>query len=332
MIKVNVMKKISALLLAFIMIFSFASCKDEANDDFAINDPVIETTPDRENKIKIAVGNDPMGVGFAKLSVDRSYAYDVEFCKSAEDAISMFKSGEADIVSVSLDTAAKLYNENGGKLKMLAINTMGMVYILTSDETMQDLSDLSGKTLYIPSDNAGAKAIFLHVIEKCGVSGIDIQYKTTEEIKTMMIDGTADLCVLPEYGVSGITSKTEKKFNMLALTGLWEEEFGFELAQGCIVAKSDYVEQNKEAIEEFLGFYEVSINYLYKNDAAGSGFLVEANFVSDHQIAYELVLRCNLRFVSGEEMKTLAQKNLAELNTADPALFDGTLPADDFYY
>ena len=147
-----------------------------------------------------------------------------------------------------------------------------------------------------------------------------------------MIDGTADLCVLPEYGVSSITSKTEKAFRSLAITDLWNSEFGFELAQGCIVAKSDYVEQNKEAIEEFLGFYEVSINYLYKNDAAGSGFLVEKGFISDYKIAYELVLRCNLRFVNGEEMKTLAQKNLAELNSADPALFGETLPAEDFYY
>ena len=325
------MKKISALLLAFIVIFSFAACKDEANDDFAINDPTVETVPNREDKLKIAVGNDPMGIGFAKLSVDRAYAYDVEFCKSAEEAISLFNSGKADLVSVSLDTAAKLYNENGGKLKMLAINTMGMVYILTSDESMTDLSDLSGKTLYCPSDNAGVKTIFLHFLEKCGISGVDIQYKTTEEIKTMMIDGTADLCVLPEYGISGITSKTEKKFNALAISGLWEEEFGFELAQGCVVARSDFVEQNKEKIEEFLGFYEVSINFLYRNDAYGSSFLVAEGFVSDGQVAYELVARCNLRFVSGEEMKTLAQKNLAELNAADPALF-GALPAEEFYY
>ena len=326
------MKKITALFLSFIMIFSFAACKDEANEDeFTINDPVVETTPEREDKIKIAVGNDPMGIGFAKLSVDRAYAYDVDFCKSAEEAISLFNSGKADLVSVSLDTAAKLYNENGGNLKMLAINTMGMVYILTSDENMTDLSELSGKTLYCPSDNVGVKTIFLHFLEKCGVSGVDIQYKTTEEIKTMMIDGTADLCVLPEYGVSGITSKTEKKFNLYAITDLWEDEFGFELAQGCVVAKADFVEQNKDLIEEFLGFYEVSINYLYKNDALNSDLLVKEGFVSTEQIAYELVLRCNLRFVSGEEMKTLAQNNLAELNAADPALF-GALPAEDFYY
>ena len=97
------------------------------------------------------------------------------------------------------------------------------------------------------------------------------------------------------------------------------------------MARSDFVEQNKEKIEEFLGFYEVSINFLYRNDAYGSSFLVEESFVSDPQVAYELVVRCNLRFVSGEEMKILAQKNLAELNAADPALF-GALPAEDFYY
>ena len=325
------MKKISAFLLAFVMIFSFAACNGGANDDFAINDPVYETVPDREEKINIAVGNDPMGIGFAKLSVDRYYAYNVNYCLTAEEAISLFKSGDADIVSVSLDTAAKLYNENGGKLKMLAINTMGMTYILSGDETVTELESLKGKTLYCPSDNAGVKTIFLHFLEKCGVSGVDIQYKTTDEIKAQMIDGTINLCVLPEYGISGVTSKTEKQFNALAISGLWEEKCGVELAQGCIVARADYVEKNKEKISEFLDFYEASINFLYRNDAFGASFLVEENFISEKQIGYELVMRCNLRFVSGEEMKILAQKNLAELNAADPTLF-GALPAEDFYY
>ena len=215
---------------------------------------------------------------------------------------------------------------------MLAINTMGMIYILTSDETMSDLNDLRGKTLYCPSDNEGVKTIFLHFLDRNGVSGVDIQYKTTDEIKAMMIDGTADLCVLPEYGISGVTSKAEKNFNMLAITDLWKEEFGFELAQGCIVARSDFVEQNKEKIDELLGFYEVSINFLYRNNAYGSEMLVAEGFVSDSQVAYELVLRCNLRFVSGEEMKELAMKNLAELNAADPAILGGALPAENFYY
>ena len=74
------MKRLTALLLAFALIFSFAACKGGTDDELVINDPVIETTPDREDKIKIAVANDPMGIGFTKLSVDRSYAYDVEFC------------------------------------------------------------------------------------------------------------------------------------------------------------------------------------------------------------------------------------------------------------
>ena len=64
------MKKLTALLLAFVLLFSFAACRDEATtDDFSINDPVIEATPEREDKMKIAVGNDPMGIGLSLIHI-----------------------------------------------------------------------------------------------------------------------------------------------------------------------------------------------------------------------------------------------------------------------
>ena len=125
----------------------------------------------------------------------------------------------------------------------------------------------------------------------------------------------------------GISSKNIVGFIEAMCKGMEDQEtHSFMLVRyGKLVAEGYFAPYDSE-VEHTL--FSVSKSFA----SIAIGFLVEEGFVSDYQIAYELVLRCNLRFVSGEEMKTLAQKNLAELSSADPALFGGTLPADDFYY
>lgn len=316
------------------MLFSFAACNDGTGEQVEVNTNPPETSAvaDRENKIRIAAANNPMGLGFAKLSVDRAYAYDVEFCTTPEEAIELFNSGKAEVLSVSLDTAAKLYNESGASLQMLAINTLGMTYVLSNDAELKTLDALAGKTVYCPSDDAAVKAIFAKSLEANGVSGVDIQYKTTEEIRSGMVDGTIDHCVLPEYKATGTTARMEAGNAPVVLANLWSEKLGFELAQGCIVAKKDYVEKNAELIEEFLGFYEASVNYLIKNLTGAALFLSENKFFETSDLAKALITNSNLGFVSGAEMKELAKKNLEALVSVDPEIISGAIPADDFYY
>lgn len=328
------MKKLSALLLVFALLFSFAACNDGTGEQAEpdTNPPETSAVADRENKIRIATGNDPMALGFAKLSVDRAYAYDVEICDSAEAAIELFNSGKADVLSVSIDTAAKMYNESGASLQMLAINTLGMTYVLSSDAELKTLDALAGKTVYCPSDDAAVKAIFAKSLEANGVSGVDIQYKTSDEIRNAMIAGTIDHCVLPEYKATGAVLRIENANAPIVLSNLWSEKLGFELAQGCIVAKKDFVEKNAESIEEFLGFYEASVNYLIKNLTGAALFLSENKFFETSDLAKALITNSNLGFVSGAEMKELAKKNLEALVSVDPEIISGAIPADDFYY
>lgn len=326
------MKKISALLLAFAMLFVLASCNEKPVEvEFDTNPPETSAVDVRENRIKIAATADPMGLGFAKLSVDRDYAYDVTYYTNPQDAIDLFKSGKADVVSVSPDTAARLYNEIGG-IEMLAINTYGITYVISADKELKTVDGLKGKTVYCPSDNAGVKAIFLKSLELGGVTDVDVQYKTANEIREEMIAGTMEYAVLPEYKSMDVVGRIAEITTSVDIGEFWEEKCGFSLAQGCVIAKKDFVEKNPEAIEEFLGFYEVSVNYLPKNQVNASLFLEENKFFENAELAKALIETCNPVFVSGAEMKELAKKNFDALISADAEILSGNVPADDFYY
>lgn len=326
------MKKISALFIVFAMLFALASCSEKPVEVEMNTDPPETSAVDvRENRIKIAVGTDPMGLGFAKLSVDRAYAYDVTYYTNQQEAIDLFKSGKADIISVSLDTAARLYNEIGG-IEMLAINTFGITYVISADEELKTVDGLKGKTVYCPSDDAGVKAIFLKTLELGGVTDVDVQYKTANEIREEMIAGTIEYGVLPEYKSMDVVGRIENITPSIDIGEVWEEKSGFSLAQGCVIARKDYVAKNTALIDEFLGFYEVSVNYLPKNQVNASLFLSENGFFESAELAKALIGTCNPVFVSGAEMKELAKKNFEALASADAEIFSGNMPADDFYY
>ena len=56
--------------------------------------------------------------------------------------------GELDIAAVPANLASVLYNNTEGQVQVLAINTLGVLYIVENGDTVQSVEDLRGKTIY----------------------------------------------------------------------------------------------------------------------------------------------------------------------------------------
>ena len=70
-----------ALLLAVLMLVSFAACGTKTTDP-DVTEPT--TSDERTYKTPIAVPDGVLNLGIAKLRTDRSYAFDVKTCSTAE--------------------------------------------------------------------------------------------------------------------------------------------------------------------------------------------------------------------------------------------------------
>ncbi|MBR5314537.1 MAG: ABC transporter substrate-binding protein, partial [Clostridia bacterium] len=160
--------KLLTLTLALVMalsVFLFASCaKDETKPN---NDATLETkdeqtentTPEDEpkeeapEKIRIITLAGPTGMGMAKLIDDDKNGtakYDYEFTvSSAPDQVSpeVIK-GNYDVACVPVNLASVLYNKTEGKLGVVAMNTLGILYMLENGNTINSVEDLRGKTIY----------------------------------------------------------------------------------------------------------------------------------------------------------------------------------------
>lgn len=329
------LKKITAVLVAVLMTLSLAACGDNEDSDEVITDAP-EINYEREVKTKIAALNGPTGLGLAEMKADRSFAYDIEFYSDPQEVAPLLIKGEVDIAALPLNLAANLYKKTNGQVRMLAINTLGVLHVLSKDESIKSISDLKGKTVLATGQGSTPEYIINYILEQNGLEpgkDVTIEYKSAHnELATLAIEGTVDLCILPEPFASKVLSKNEDMKRVMDLTDEWEKVSTAKLAQGCVVARADFVENNPELVTEFLSYYEASVNFTTNSNKAGIAFLYNNGYFESSELAEMTVPNCNIVFITGEEMKQIASENFAVLYEADPASVGGEIPADDLYY
>lgn len=332
----KILKRLSALMLAMLLLLSFAACggKDGGEDSDVTDAP--ETNYEREVKTKIAALNGPTGLGLAEIKADRSYAYDVEYYSDPQEVGPLLIKGEVDIAALPLNMAANLYKKTDGKIKMLAINTLGVLHVLSKDDSIKSVADLKGKTVYSSGQGATPEYIVNYILRKNGLEpgkDVTIEYKTAHnELATLAVEGSVDICILPEPFASKVLAKNESYKRVLDLTAEWGKVSSAKLAQGCLVARADYIEQNPEIIKEFMSFYEASVNFVNNENNAGAVFLAKNGYFDTPQLAADTIPNCNIVFITGEEMKKTATENFTVLFEANPASVGGEIPADALYY
>ena len=120
----------------------------------------------------------------------------------------------------------------------------------------------------------------------------------------------------------------------LSLSEEWSTVSDGELAMGCIVARTDYIEENPQGVEAFLSAYEDSIAYMSDPDNLedAAELVAQYNITANANIAKAAIPQCNLVCLTGDEMKSVLEAYYQVLFDADPTSIGGALPDASFYY
>lgn len=320
-------KKTLALLLAAAMLFTFAACGGNSENSTEESSDYV-----RETKTKVAALSDALGFGLAKLAKDRDYAYEVKNYSDAEEIVSLLKEGEADIASLPVDTAAKLYKETKGGIKILSVNTLGMLYCIENGSTIKSFDELKGKTIKAVGKDTVYEFVINHVLTQKGlVPGKDITVEygsTAEELAAISAEGKADFVIVPEPYATNILFKNENAHKLINFAKTWSEINENLLVQGVIVARTDFISENPDIITEFMGFNEVSVNYISANPESSAVFFADNGYYETSEIAYASLPQSNVTYIEGEEMKTAVKALLGMIYASDPT----SIPDDGIYY
>lgn len=297
-----------------------------------------ETTQAPEKLPRLMVMSGPTGVGAAKLLKDGegTVIASGEVVEDNESVKNALVSGEVDIAAIATNMAATLNNKLGGGLQVLAVNTLGVLYILEKGDTVASMADLKGKTLYATGQGANPEYVLNYLLTQNGVepADVNIEWLTGQEIIAKMASGESGICMLPVPAATTLMMKDENVRQALSLSEEWDKLGNGALTQGCIVARTEYVEQNPNAVEAFLAAYEDSISYMNDETARADAAALVAEFgiTANDKIAMKAIPQCNLVCVRGQEMKDMLIGFYDVLFQAAPASVGGAMPADGFYY
>jgi len=316
---------ICAVLCAAMLIVALAGCGQEAE----------------KTAVRIAGMTGPTGMGLAKLLEDDEQGvsandYQFTLAGTANEINPMMINKELDIAAVPANVASVLYNKTSGGIKVLAVNTLGVIYIVNTDGTIASLSDLVGKTIYATGQGATPEYTLRYILSSNGIdpdNDVTIEFKSEPaEVVSLMATGECTVAMLPQPYVTVAQTKVENVQAVIDLTEEWNKIGGEGMClTGVVIASTEFVENNPEAVKAFLKEYEASINYANENVEDAAQLIGKFEIVAAG-VAQKALPACNLTYIAGEEMKTALEGYLTVLFEQNPAAVGGAMPADDFYY
>ena len=280
----------------------------------------------------------PTGMGMVKLMKDDEgvNAYEFTLAASADMITPALIKGETDVACVPANLASVLFNKTGGAVRVVRVNTLGVLYLVERGETVSSIADLKGRTLYSGGKGASPEYVLNFLLRENGLDpekDLNVEYKSehAECLSALMNDETA-VALLPQPFVTVAQGKMENLRIAVDLNTEWAAVCGdAPLVTGVVVARADFIENEPEALDAFLKGYDASVEYVNANpeDAAA---LIDAYGIVARAVAEKALPYCNIVSVCGEEMKEMLSGYLQVLFEQDAASVGGQLPDESFYY
>ena len=321
--------RLFAALLALCLVFAAGGASA-----FASSEPA---QPDPELPIRVTTLNGTTGFGMAGLiaadaagETGLNYSFTVD--TDASNVTAALVSGDCDIAALPTNAASALYNKTEGKVQVLALNTRGVLY-LVSDGSVEigSIADLDGQTVYAPAQNPSF--IFAALCSKNGIElDIDTTYAQPAELNTAVAAGEVSLAVLPEPMVTIARSQNQDLQVALDLTAEWDKVFEpGSLVQGCVAVRTEFAAEHPAEVAAFLEDYGKSVALLSEDTPAAAKAIEEAGIFAKAAVAEKAIPKCNVCFVTGEEMQAQLSAFLEIMFESAPQSIGGKLPAEDFY-
>lgn len=291
-------------------------------------------------EINIAALKGPTGMGMVKLMEDResgNTANDYNFTIAGEaDVLSAgLIKGEFDIAAIPCNLASVLFNKTEGRIKLAAVNTLGVLYIVETGDTINSVEDLKGKTIYSTGYGTTPQYTLNYLLSLYGLDpekDLTIEYKTeATEVAAILQEGQDIIAMLPQPYVTTVMMNNDRVRIALDIEEEWtrvNENSG--VVTGALVVNSEFLNKHPQAVEDFLLEYENSARYVNENiDSAAE--LVERFGLFKAAVAKKAIPFCNITFIRDLKMKEMVEAYLNILYEQNPNAIGGALPTDDFY-
>ncbi len=320
------LKKFVIFILLIFCLFNFSACSKGTYRKVGIN---------------VAILKGPTGLGMLKIIDDSEKCeindYNVSVFNDPNNVASRLISGEVDIATIPTNMAAMIYNKTGGDIKIAAINTLSVLYILSSDDNIKSVADLKGKTIFVSGKGTTPEYTLKYVLTQNNLKinkDVNVEYKSNhEELASLAIAEKIDIALLPEPFATQVVYRNPSFKVKIDLTDEWNKVTltDTSLPMGCIAVRRQFIKENSLQFDKFLSEYEKSVNFLNENRERAAELSNKYN-IMPKDVAFKSIPKCKVVFISGETMVKRVNEFLGILFEFEPKSVGGKVPNEELYY
>jgi len=326
------MKRLISVILTIVLIASIALT-------------VASCAKKTDGEINVVTLNGTTGFGMANLmkkAADGKALNDYNFKVETDASVVMagLTNGTIDIAALPTNAAANLYNKTNGGIQIIAVNTLGVLYILTNGNAINSIDDLAGKTVYCPAQNPAF--ILNYIIEQNSTEENNLKekitvdsttYSTPDALRAAVIANDVEIAVLPEPMVTIVKNQNPQVAVALDITAEWNKvSGGKQLVQGCVVVRTEFAEKFPGTVNSFLREYKKSISSLNEDPETAAANIKEFGIFAKEEIAKAAIPNCNIKYLGGNDMKIAMSNFLEAMYSVAPQSIGNKLPGESFYY
>lgn len=334
------MKKFSFLLVIVLLFSLLSSCSGKA----PINNPQPENSEQEEgaNPVNVTIAGlkGPTSIGMINMIDEKalqSDKYNVEYIQEAapDSLTGKIINGDVQISSVPINLASVLYNKTQGKVVLLAVNTIGNLYIVGTED-LNSVAQLEGKTLGMSAKGSTPDYAMNYILKQNGLYGkTELNYSLDHAtLAQSVIAEDIKVALLPQPFVTQTMMKNQNVKILIDLNEEWNNATGgnSELYTGCIVINKEFANNNREFVSEFLKHYEKSVNWVLDNPKDASVLVEKHEIMPSAALVEKAIPYCGITFRKAIDAKTGLNDFYKILFDSNPASVGGSMPDDEFYF
>ncbi len=349
------MKKLVSLLLSAALMLSLAACggstagSTAASSQAASSEAASSQAASSESTeplsttdaVRIAGLKGPTTMGLVNLlpmeeDGSASLDYDLQLYGTADEIVPLLTKGELDMAAIPANLAATLYQKTQGGIQVMAVNTLGVLYVVEKGDTIHSVADLKGRTILSTGKGTTPEYVLRYILQQNGIDpdkDVTIEfYSEATEVTAQMAVAEDAIAVLPQPYVTSASMQDDTLRVALDLTEEWDKICDTQLITGVTVVRTEYAQEHPDVVAAFLKDYTASVDAA-NNDLDGTAALCEEQgVVAKAAIAKAALPNCNIVCVTGDEMQADVAGYLQVLYDADPASVGGAMPNDGFYW
>lgn len=326
------MKKFVVLgLLVGVLCFCFCGCN--TGGEVAKGDTTM--------RIGSMKGPTSMGLLYLMEEAERESSegnYEFQMVTGADEIVPLLAKGELDIALLPANVASVLYGKTEGAISVIDVNTLGVLYMVSSDTSVKEITDLEGKTIYLTGKGTTPDYVLLYLLQKNGLDMDDciLEYKSEPtEVAALLAENPEAIGLLPQPFVTAACMQNQALSVILNLNEEWNKvqgEGGSSMVTGVTVVRNDFLKEHEEAVQIFLKEHAESAKAMNDDPTTGASYAVKAGIIAKESIAQKAIPACNITCLTGAEMKQALEGYLEVLYELSPEAVGGALPGEDFYY